>query len=199
MKQRVKRPQETRRAILEAAGAEFSAHGYAGSGLGAITTRTGLTKGALFHHFPDKRNLAVTWISESLAEDMARLWIDPLESVTSLDALKKFAGSRVMEMDSTDPFAAWVLLSSESTNPDDAFANALEAVSLGFRSGMAATLENGKSAGWIHRSIRPEEEALFLSAALSGFTVTFRTDSREVTRRRCAGSLDAYLETLRAQ
>lgn len=198
MKQRVKRPRETRRAILDAAGAEFSAHGYAGSGLGAITARTGLTKGALFHHFPDKRSLAVAWISESLMEDMRRLWIAPLDEITSLDTLRKFTRARVMEMDATDPFAAWVLLSSEAASTDEAIADALEVVSAGFRNALAKTLERGKSSTWIHRSIRPENEALFLSAALSGFTVTFRTDSREITRRRCADSLEAYLETLRA-
>lgn len=199
MKQRVKRPQETRRAILDAAGAEFSAHGYAGSGLGAITARTGLTKGALFHHFHDKRSLAAAWISESLMEEMRRLWIIPLGQVDSLEWFEKFLRSRVMELDSSDPLAIWVLLSSEIAHRDAAMGNVLEAVSASLRAELAAILETGKSTGWIHRSIRPEHEALFLTATLSGFTVTFRTDSSEGTRRRCAESLAAYLETLRAQ
>jgi AcrR family transcriptional regulator len=199
VKQSAKRPVETRRTILAAAGAEFTAHGYAGSGLGAITTRAGMTKGALFHHFPDKRNLAVAWISESLREDMARLWIAPLAEVASLDALGKFMRGRVMEMDGTDPYAAWVLLSSEAALSDAGIADALLAISAEWLSAITAVLDQGKSMGWIHRSIRPEDEALFLSAALSGFTVTFRTDAREVTRRRCAATLEAYLETLRAQ
>lgn len=199
MKQRVKRPQETRRAILAAAGAEFSAHGYAGSGLGAITARAGLTKGALFHHFPDKLSLAAAWVSESLMGDMENLWISPLGHIASLDLFEKFLRSRVMEMDSTDPLAVWVLLSSEFANADAAIASALEAVSAGFRDGFAAALERGKTAAWIHRSIRPENEALFLMAAMSGFTVAIRMDSREMNRRRCADSLTAYLETLRAQ
>ncbi len=199
MKQRVKRPQETRRAILDAAGAEFSAHGYAGSGLGAITARTGLTKGALFHHFPDKRSLAAAWVSESLMDEMRRLWIAPLDQIRSLELFEKFLRSRVMEMDSSDPLAVWVLLSSETAHADAAMGNVLEAASALLRTELAAILENGKSSGWIHRSIRPEHEAMFLCAALSGFTVTFRMDAGEIVRRRCAESLAAYLETLRAQ
>lgn len=199
MKQRVKRPKETRRAILDAAGAEFSAHGYAGSGLGAITTRAGLTKGALFHHFPDKRGLAVAWVCESLGAEMERLWMAPLEDTVSLESLKIFCRARVMEMRSTDPLASWVLLASESTHADQEFKGALETVFSSFRAGLAATLERGKSNGWIHRSIRPEDEAMFLSATLAGFAVAFRADDKEVTRRRGADSLDAYLETLRAQ
>ena len=199
MKQRVKRPKETRWTILDAAGAEFSAHGYAGSGLGAITARAGLTKGALFHHFSDKRSLAVAWISETLVEAMNRLWTVPLTGIVSLESLKSFPRSRVMEMDSMDPLAVWVLLSSESSGMNEEFSEALETVSTSLRGGIVSTLETGKTTGWIHKSIHPEEEALFLSAALAGFTVTFRTDSRAITRRRCADSLEAYLETLRAQ
>lgn len=199
MKQSAKRPFETRRAILAAAGAEFAARGYAGSGLGAITARAGMTKGALFHHFPDKRNLAAAWISESLREEMARLWIAPLGGIASLDALGKFMRGRLLEMDGTDPYAAWVLLASEVAVSDSGIAEALNSISSEWLAAIAGVFDRGKSLGWIHRSILPENEAIFLSAVLSGFTVTFRTDARETTRRRCADSLEAYLETLRAQ
>ena len=67
MKQRKKQPALTRQAILNAAGVEFSRHGYAGTGLGAIVGRADLTKGALFHHFADKQALAVAWVGENLA------------------------------------------------------------------------------------------------------------------------------------
>jgi len=67
MKQRKKQPVVTRQLILDAAGAAFSSQGYSGAGLGPIVSETGLTKGALFHHFRDKRALALAWISDDLA------------------------------------------------------------------------------------------------------------------------------------
>ncbi|HSP43474.1 MAG TPA: helix-turn-helix domain-containing protein, partial [Luteolibacter sp.] len=78
MRTRRKQPAVTRRTILEAAGAEFARHGYAGTGLDAIVTRAELTKGALFHHFSDKRAMAVAWIDELLAPSVEECWIAPV-------------------------------------------------------------------------------------------------------------------------
>ena len=98
MKQRKKQPVQTRKAILEAAGAEFSLNGYAGSGLVPIVVRAELTKGALFHHFPDKCALAAAWISEELSAAMQILWIEPLENITSLDSLRTLCRTRCLEV-----------------------------------------------------------------------------------------------------
>jgi len=84
MKQRKKQPERTRRTILEATGAEFSRHGYSGSGLGAIVTRSELTKGALFHHFTDKRALALGWIEELLAPERSEEHTSEFQSRSDL-------------------------------------------------------------------------------------------------------------------
>jgi AcrR family transcriptional regulator len=108
MKQRKKQPQLTRRTILESAGAEFSLHGYAGTGLGAVVTRAELTKGALFHHFSDKRAMAVAWINDLLGPQMEARWMAPLESIGSLEALKAFCRARCMELAPDDASSALV-------------------------------------------------------------------------------------------
>ena len=48
--------EETRESILEAARIQFAEHGYEVS-LASITEAAGVTKGALFHHFPSKLDL----------------------------------------------------------------------------------------------------------------------------------------------
>ncbi|WP_051965634.1 TetR/AcrR family transcriptional regulator [Kitasatospora mediocidica] len=52
------RARRTREQALDAAAAEFSAHGYAHTTLGAVAGRIGMTKGALYGHFPSKDHLA---------------------------------------------------------------------------------------------------------------------------------------------
>lgn len=47
----------TRRALLKAARQVFTARGYQGTSLDAVAQRARLTKGALYHHFADKRAL----------------------------------------------------------------------------------------------------------------------------------------------
>ncbi len=57
----------TRHALLVAAGAQFAASGYHGSPLREILVRCGVTKGALYFHFPDKRALADAVIAATTA------------------------------------------------------------------------------------------------------------------------------------
>lgn len=47
----------TRRALLKAARRAFTARGYQGTSLDAVTQKARVTKGALYHHFADKRAL----------------------------------------------------------------------------------------------------------------------------------------------
>jgi AcrR family transcriptional regulator len=198
MKQRKKQPIQTRQAILAAAGAEFAAHGYAGSGLGSIVSTAGLTKGALFHHFPDKQKLAAAWIAENLAPAISERWIQPLESIVSLEGLRAFGRLRCLELQAGDAASALVSLAAECA-PDSVLGASLENVFRIWREAVAALIERGKVEGWIHRSIQPAVEAAFLVSAFSGFTVTTRCSPDEGSRRTCATALEGYLETLRAQ
>ncbi len=46
-----------RAAVIEAAEAEFGAHGFSGGSLNVIARRAGVAKGSLFQYFADKRDL----------------------------------------------------------------------------------------------------------------------------------------------
>lgn len=184
---------------MEAAGAEFSRHGYAGTGLGAIVARAELTKGALFHHFPDKRALATAWIGDQLTPALEAQWITPLEEIRPLDALRAFCRARCMEMQPGDALSALVSLTAETAAADPVLGAALERVFEFWRQAFAKLLERGKTEGWIHRSIQPAVEAAFLVSSFAGFSVTTRGNPNESGRRTCATALEAYLETLRAQ
>ena len=190
MKQRKKQPQQTRRTILKAAGVEFSRHGYAGSGLGAIVDRAELTKGALFHHFADKRAMAVAWIENLLAPEIEERWITPLESIGSLDALRAFCRARCMELAAEDAASALVSLTAETAAADSTLGEALDKIFEHWRGAFVALLERGKAEGWIHRSIQPSAEAAFLVSAFAGFSVTTRAHPGEGVRRTCAGALE---------
>lgn len=58
------RSEATRRRILDAAIDVFGEVGYAAAGWGTIIERTGMTKGALYHHFDSKEALASAIIEE---------------------------------------------------------------------------------------------------------------------------------------
>jgi AcrR family transcriptional regulator len=61
---RSRRREETRRALLRESRSLFAAQGYAGVGLSQIVQRTGVTKGALYHHFAGKADLFRTVLEQ---------------------------------------------------------------------------------------------------------------------------------------
>lgn len=199
MKVRRKQPIQTRQAILDAADFEFSLRGYSGAGLGGIVTRAELTKGALFHHFPDKRSLAAAWIADRLGAAMQQLWVAPLEAADSLDGLLKLCRLRCRELAATDATSALVAVAAEVAAEDPALGDALESLFADWRAAFAALLERGKAVGWIHPSIKPEFEAELFVAAFSGFTVSIKTSRKQETRNAFITALEGYLETLRIQ
>ena len=199
MQQRKKQPAVTRRAILDAAGADFSRLGYSGTGIGAIVEAAGLTKGALFHHFPDKRALAVAWIRENLADDLRATWITPLDGLGSLDALGSYCRARCLEVQPGDAASALVALTAETAAGDAVLGGALGEVLAEWREAIARLIERGVAAGWIHRNIQPAVEAAFLASSFAGLTVIAKTDPDEGMRRTFASALEGYLETLRPQ
>lgn len=61
------RARSTRAAIIGAASRIFEENGYGGTALAAVATSAGVTKGALYFHFPAKDALAVAVIEEQHA------------------------------------------------------------------------------------------------------------------------------------
>jgi len=65
--------EETRATLLKAARAFFSAHGYAETSMDELTAQAGLTRGALYHHFGDKKGLLAAVVAQIDSEMDARL------------------------------------------------------------------------------------------------------------------------------
>src|SRR5581483_11975057 len=82
---------ETRTELMDAAQNLILAQGFAGTSVDAILERTGLTKGAFFHHFKSKHDLARALVERYAAADIEllernmeraeRLHRDPLQQV----------------------------------------------------------------------------------------------------------------------
>jgi TetR/AcrR family transcriptional repressor of nem operon len=94
---RTRDPERTRERILDAAQALILDHGYGSTTVDAVVNRAGITKGAFFHHFGSKGDLARSLVEryalldrqhlEQQMERAAKLASDPLQRVLVLIAL----------------------------------------------------------------------------------------------------------------
>lgn len=67
--------EETRTTLLKTARQVFSEHGYAETSMDDLTALAGLTRGALYHHFGDKKGLLTAVVAQIDAEMDTRLQV----------------------------------------------------------------------------------------------------------------------------
>src|ERR1700735_3205443 len=87
-------PIRTRASLLRAAFEEIHQSGFRGADIQTILEATGVTKGALYHHFDGKDALGHAVVDEIIAEIMRKRWIVPLRSAgNAIDALVEIVRS----------------------------------------------------------------------------------------------------------
>lgn len=79
VKKKTRNPEATRKHILDVAFMEIFLKGFQGVSVADIVAKTGLTKGAFFHHFPSKEDLGYAIVDEVLRGMVVERWIRPLE------------------------------------------------------------------------------------------------------------------------
>ncbi|OCK55565.1 TetR/AcrR family transcriptional regulator [Bradyrhizobium sp. LMTR 3] len=72
-KRRAQMVEETRAKLIQAARRAFATKGYAAASMDDLTAEAGLTRGALYHNFGDKKGLLQAVIGQIDAEMMARM------------------------------------------------------------------------------------------------------------------------------
>ncbi|TIO74692.1 MAG: TetR/AcrR family transcriptional regulator [Mesorhizobium sp.] len=82
-KKRTNDPEGMRRRVLDVAEEAFQARGYHASSLGDLMAAAGVTGGALHHHFPTKKALALAVIEERVAAAVEETWIAPVRAASS--------------------------------------------------------------------------------------------------------------------
>lgn len=81
-KRRAEMMAETRAKLIKAAREAFAAKGYATASMDDLTAEAGLTRGALYHNFGDKKGLLQAVIDQIDAEMLARLRVEQQRAET---------------------------------------------------------------------------------------------------------------------
>lgn len=193
-------PDRTRRTILEAAFQEIHRNGFQGMRLDDVVAATGLTKGALYHHFPNKQALGYAVVDEIIRDIIQQTWLVPLASdpnplaviIYFIGHMETLIGRNIVTLG-----CPMNNLAQEMSPLDEGFRTRLDQLYQEWRGGIQTALERTQQAGEIRADIDCSKTATFVLAALSGCVGAAKNAQSSEQLQICGSGLIDYLESLR--
>ncbi len=193
---RTRDPEGTRALLVKNAFHEIHAHGYAGASLDRILTKSGVTKGALYHHFKSKADLLHAVIDEAIQPMVTERWLRPLhESDDPIRTLAESTGAMMAEATPEEMCCGCPLnnLTQELAGVDEDFRKHLDRVADDWKAGIRAAFERGQEAGNIRKDVNTTAVASLVFATYQGLIGSVKT-SRD--REEVKAGLEAFLDLL---
>ncbi len=189
----------TRARLLHAAYTEFQEQGYRQARLSRILAGAGVTKGALYHHFPDKWALAIAVIDQTLAAHIETTWIAPWS--LSQDPLGELVATVRQHFaapgwDARALSCPLRLLFADMATLDKGFPEAIERALARPRSALVSRLMGGRAAGIVRADLDCEAAALFILSAWRGCWGLARTLHSVKAAQSCGEELLRYVASL---
>ncbi|MCI0433677.1 MAG: TetR/AcrR family transcriptional regulator [Gemmatimonadetes bacterium] len=198
----VKQPEKTRDTLLDAAYREIHRNGFQAASLDRILEGTGVTRGALYHHFGNKLELGYAVVDERVAAWLQEKWLAPL--LASSDALMGLEASiaAVLEQSSDEMIRLGCPINNlvqEMSPIDEGFRTRLQSVLDTWRGTLAKELTRGQSHGLVRQAIDPAPTAAFLVAALEGISGMAKNAGTAAAARAMIDVLLDYIDGLRPE
>ena len=187
---------KTRRKFLKVAFKVMSRTGFQAAGINEILRRTGLTKGAFYHHFDDQTAMGYAVVEEIIDELITKRWIAPLaaggDPLAMIPAAMRTAAK---EMNNHDIKQGCPLgnLSAEMSALDAGFAQRIDAIYQKWRDAIAAALTPVLLVG----EDDPHQIATFIVSTVTGALAQAKTTARRDILTDAITELDFYLDVLR--
>jgi AcrR family transcriptional regulator len=152
----------TREKILGAAFVRFHKDGFRAASIRDILEDTGLTKGALYHHFPSKAALGYAVVDEHMRYLISELAATFASTDDPISTMQDLIRTRVLN-------APWEMLrmgcpltnlAEEMSHHDDGFYERVSVIFAELRSVLAGALARGQTAGTVRSDISAEGMAL---------------------------------------
>jgi TetR/AcrR family transcriptional regulator, transcriptional repressor for nem operon len=200
-KRRKREPDVTREKLLHSAFAEIYRQGFQGASLDVILADAGVTKGALYHHFPDKAALGYAVVDEVVRGLLLERWLGVLERQPGdpLSALQGMMAQRATELTAHEIELGCPLnnLAQEMSPLDERFRRRINATFDTWIDGFARVLERGQAEGTIKRGVDARQVATFLVGALEGSYGLAKSARSKAMLRANLDVLSSLLESLR--
>jgi TetR/AcrR family transcriptional repressor of nem operon len=200
-KRRTRAPEATRDKLLRAAFDEINRRGFQAASLDTILAQAGVTKGALYHHFPTKAALGIAVVDEVVKGLLLERWLGVLASqagdpVTALQATLRFRAANLTagEIELGCPLNN---LAQEMSPLDEDFRRSIEATFEAWRDGFAEALRRGQAEGSVRSNVDARQVATFIVAAAEGsYGLAKNAQSSSMVRENLE-ILSLFLDSLR--
>lgn len=197
--QPTKQPDVTRDAIVDAAYQEIYRHGFQAASLNNILAKTRLTKGALYHHFPTKNDLAYAVIDEVIREGFEVRFFAPLRDAEDpiealLDAIRRKAESATLE--TVKHGCALNNLMQEMSPLDSEFKKRLNTILKTWQDTVMEALKRSQKQGQIRKDIDCRAAALFIVSAFEGCIGIAKNLQSVKEFGQCLAQLEVYVRGL---
>ena len=211
------RENRTRNLIVQAAFEEIWKVGFQSASLEAILKRARVTKGALYHYFPNKQALGYAVVDEHIRwliyDDFLRPLVenesDPIEALNSIVRARTRSAKHP---DTTHDYSINVLgvnvirlgcplnnLAQEMSPLDEQFRKKIQRVFDMWQEGLAKALRRGQAARSVSQKIDPDTTAVFLIAVIEGTISIAKNAQRTQILSDSLDKLLDYINTLRHQ
>ena len=197
-----KQPDITRDKIVEAAYQEIYRHGFQAASLSNILANTGLTKGALYHHFPNKNDLGIAVIEEVIREGFEvrmfaplRAAADPIEAL--VEVIQKKADGTTLETVTLG--CALNNLMQEMSPLDLEFKRCLHSILKTWQDTVTDALKRAQKQGKVRKDVDCRAAALFIVSAFEGCVGIAKNLQSVKDFGQCMAQLISYTRALGAK
>jgi TetR/AcrR family transcriptional repressor of nem operon len=201
-KRRTRAPEATREKLLRAAFEEIYRRGFQAASLDTILAQAGVTKGALYHHFPTKAALGYAVVDEVVKGLLLERWLGVLQAqpgdpVTALQGTLRHRAANLTagEIELGCPLNN---LAQEMSPLDEQFRRSVDATFETWREGFAQVLARGQAEGTVRRDVGAKKVATFIVAAVEGSYGLAKSAQSGPMVRANLEMLGLFLEGLRA-
>ena len=200
VKRRSRDPDGTRDKLLKAAFEEIYRRGFQAASLDTILAKAGVSKGALYHHFPDKASLGYAVVDEVVKGLLLERWgvLEP-PSGDPITALQRILRGRVAKLTSREVELGCPLnnLAQEMSPLDQRFRRGVNATFDIWTDAVAKDLASGQAQGTVRKDVDARKIAAFIVASIEGsFGLAKGAQSASMLRSNLE-VLSTFLESLR--
>lgn len=200
VKRRSRDPDGTRDKLLRAAFEEIYRRGFQAASLDTILAKAGVTKGALYHHFPDKASLGYAVVDEVVKGLLLERWgVLEQPSGDPVTALQRILRGRAASLTTREVELGCPLnnLAQEMSPLDQRFRRGVNATFDIWRDAVAKDLERGQAEGTVRRDVDASKIAAFVVASIEGSFGLAKGARSAAMLRSNLDVLGSFLESLR--